>query len=398
MTQEIKEKSFKEAVDQLSYSTKEAITIDLKNDLEFRSFLGQDLLKEIELFLFGISDHNGSSNVGFSNIFSNARFLFDEESHSFKIFNESLKKHNFNNLKTEIIELELSIQKCRQFSRQGDRAIELYQDGANAEVKSHLEMAQNFFEPVKKLLLTENYRDASALLTALNRNYIMGKDLEQMEKMKKDLGDANNQIKSFKDKIDQLNSGVAQKSSEGLAEFFAEEIERIAGKDGLPRSYAPRNDGGKKEKSPEVKKLERKVLWLRVLVYAIPAGTIGLILYSRHCEPCASEAWQSNALDWHFWLALFSLFLVSSYHLTQSIRELNVLKNMAASYRHRYIVAKTFISFVDNIANTHADMKDSVTKEAALAMFKRDSSGYLSKNQMEPSNTPVQEVTKIFKQ
>jgi hypothetical protein len=187
-----------------------------------------------------------------------------------------------------------------------------------------------------------------------------------------------------------------EKSSDKLAKFFEEEVERIAGKNGLPRSCASRNDEEKEEKPSEIEKLEEKVFWLRILVYAIPALTIALILFSRHCETCFSEAWQSSYSDWHFWAALSLFFIISSYHLTQSIRELNVLKNMAASYRHRQIVAKTFASFVDNIAKTHPEMKDIVTKEAALAMFKRDSSGYLSKNQMEPSNTPVQEVVGVL--
>lgn len=206
------------------------------------------------------------------------------------------------------------------------------------------------------------------------------KDLRSKEKLEKEIKELDRKKVEFtKEKAEQDSKNQATKQySINLAKFFGDEIERLAGKSGLPRSFTPCND---KEKSSEIEKLESKVCWLRTLVYAIPV----LAMF------CAflCENLQSN---WHFWLALFSFFAISSYHLTQSIRESNVLKSMAASYRHRYIVAETFASFVDNIAKTHPEMKDIITKEAALAMFKRDSTGYLSKNQIEPSNTPVQEI------
>ena len=100
----------------------------------------------------------------------------------------------------------------------------------------------------------------------------------------------------------------------------------------------------------------------------------------------------------HYEFAASMILLVSilSYHLKHVLRELNILKHMHSSYLHRAIVAKTFQSLV---ASDHfkGEKSEIVVKEAALAMFKKEAQGYLSKDQMEPSNTPLQEIVGIFK-
>lgn len=130
-------------------------------------------------------------------------------------------------------------------------------------------------------------------------------------------------------------------------------------------------------------KQKHKVLFLRVILYLIPIfvlvrGALGHDYQLKHIVP------------------IFTFFFLISYHLSQAIRELNVLKNMRISYLHRSIVAQTFESFLNaNLSNDQA-VREGITKEAAVTMFRKESSGYLSKDQMEPPSAPVQEVVKVF--
>lgn len=154
----------------------------------------------------------------------------------------------------------------------------------------------------------------------------------------------------------------------------------------------------------EIRKLRirKKIRLVRTVLYLIPVIAVFLLsdyksewLLEGVNEKGKKELLLSPILV-PFSAATLFLTSIVSYHLKHALRELNILKQMRASYLHRVITAKTFKELV---ASGH--FKDAagevVVKEAAVAMFKKDSVGYLSKDQLEPSNTPVQEVVGIFK-
>lgn len=133
-----------------------------------------------------------------------------------------------------------------------------------------------------------------------------------------------------------------------------------------------------------------KIGWIRFFIYTI------VIL----CILFAVKFLKSGAQFSFFYIELFVLVIVLvsflSYHLKQLLRELNNLKHMKNSYLHRTIVANTLKDMV--VSGYFSDKSQQIaTQEASMAMFKRDAVGYLSKDQMEPSNTPVQDVVRVFR-
>ena len=138
-------------------------------------------------------------------------------------------------------------------------------------------------------------------------------------------------------------------------------------------------------------RIPRQVALLRLGIYLAPVVS-AIALYTLFMANYKEFSFQ------HYEFAASMILLVSilSYHLKHVLRELNILKHMHSSYLHRAIVAKTFQSLVasDHFKNEKSEI---VIKEAALAMFKKEAQGYLSKDQMEPSNTPLQEIVGIFK-
>jgi len=147
-----------------------------------------------------------------------------------------------------------------------------------------------------------------------------------------------------------------------------------------------------KEIKDEIDKLtlHGKITVLRFLIYLIPLFSAFVGFYAIVTEQ------KLNVIHYEFTLSAILLISILSYHLKHYLRELNILKHMRSSYRHRAIVAKTFQSLV---ASDHfkGEKSEIVVKEAALAMFKKEAQGYLSKDQMEPSSTPLQEIVGIFK-
>jgi hypothetical protein len=83
------------------------------------------------------------------------------------------------------------------------------------------------------------------------------------------------------------------------------------------------------------------------------------------------------------------------HHLKSATRDLNIIKNSKESYEHRAKVAETFIAFL--ASESKSESKDETTKsemakQAAIAMFQRVPSGYLTKDQIEPISHPLTEI------
>ena len=81
-------------------------------------------------------------------------------------------------------------------------------------------------------------------------------------------------------------------------------------------------------------------------------------------------------------------------HLKSATRDLNILKNSKESYEHRAKVAETFIALLASESKEDKDdiTKSEMAKQAAIAMFQRIPSGYLTKDQIEPISHPLMEI------
>jgi hypothetical protein len=77
--------------------------------------------------------------------------------------------------------------------------------------------------------------------------------------------------------------------------------------------------------------------------------------------------------------------------LKSTIRDLNILKNAKESHEHRAKVAETFIAFLSSEGKDEI-AKAEMAKQAAIAMFQRVPSGYLTKDQIEPISHPLAEI------
>lgn len=125
---------------------------------------------------------------------------------------------------------------------------------------------------------------------------------------------------------------------------------------------------------------------LRVINYLLPFFTLVVLLIFFLVK---------NDFDLKSLIPFFVLFSVLMslvfYHLKSATRDLNIAKNAKESYEHRAKVAETFIAFLaseskDKIA------KSEMAKQAAIAMFQRVPSGYLTKDQIEPISHPLAEI------
>ncbi len=94
--------------------------------------------------------------------------------------------------------------------------------------------------------------------------------------------------------------------------------------------------------------------------------------------------------------AVMSAVLIAMlfYALRICLRNYNILKHLIHSNKHRANVAQTLENFI-NSAGSDTELKSVLIKEGASAMFQSDSTGYLTKDQMEIT-TPVKELITTF--
>lgn len=137
-----------------------------------------------------------------------------------------------------------------------------------------------------------------------------------------------------------------------------------------------------------IRKMVRRVRRLRVANYTLPLVALGFIA----CKQSDCFKSEVNFLNYLPILVLFSVFMsLVFYHLKSTTRDLNILKNAKESHEHRAKVAETFIAF---LASQEKDeiAKAEMAKQAAIAMFQRVPSGYLTKDQIEPISHPLAEI------
>lgn len=90
--------------------------------------------------------------------------------------------------------------------------------------------------------------------------------------------------------------------------------------------------------------------------------------------------------------AVFSATLIASFFffLRIVLRNYNITKHISTGNKHRANVAATLEGFLQQ-ANQDQDLKVALLKEGSTALFQTDSTGYLTKDQIEVS-TPMKEV------
>lgn len=89
---------------------------------------------------------------------------------------------------------------------------------------------------------------------------------------------------------------------------------------------------------------------------------------------------------------VFSATFIASifFYLRIVLRNYNITKHISTGNKHRANVAATLEGFLAQ-ANQDQDLKAALLKEGSMALFQTDSTGYLTKDQIEVS-TPIREV------
>jgi len=132
--------------------------------------------------------------------------------------------------------------------------------------------------------------------------------------------------------------------------------------------------------------IKGKIRVLRFFNYAIPIIFVAGVISFK--EPLEKQTLIELAI---FFSVTMSLLFS---HLKSATRDLNILKNSKESYEHRAKVAETFIALLASESKEDKDdiTKSEMAKQAAIAMFQRIPSGYLTKDQIEPISHPLMEI------
>jgi hypothetical protein len=129
--------------------------------------------------------------------------------------------------------------------------------------------------------------------------------------------------------------------------------------------------------------IKGKIRVLRIFNYAIPVIFVaGVISFKEILE-------KQTLIELAIFFSVTMSLLFS--HLKSATRDLNILKNSKESYEHRAKVAETFIAFLASESKDEIT-KSEMAKQAAIAMFQRVPSGYLTKDQIEPISHPLTEI------
>ncbi|HVU06682.1 MAG TPA: hypothetical protein VHE10_02750 [Candidatus Paceibacterota bacterium] len=192
------------------------------------------------------------------------------------------------------------------------------------------------------------------------------KDLQQAvvnaRKIEKELNDRLSRIKKDEESVSK-KAGIV--SSKYLSQVFREAAERSQ---------------------------TRVAKWFKaIIIFSILLAIVaGLLFYIYVTSIQASDV----NIKTEFTIFSVLLIAISFYILRFCVRNFNVLNHLIESNKHRANVAETLEAFITS-GNGDLDIKAALLKEAAPAMFAADSTGYLTKDQMEISS-PVQELITTF--
>jgi len=137
-----------------------------------------------------------------------------------------------------------------------------------------------------------------------------------------------------------------------------------------------------KDANDESSRWQKWVFWLSCSMVAVIIVLLsGYIGYVKWID-------QTGRIEY----AVFSATLIASlfFFLRIVLRNYNITKHISTGNKHRANVAATLEGFLEQ-ANQDADLKAALLKEGSTALFQTDSTGYLTKDQIEVS-TPMKEV------
>jgi len=193
----------------------------------------------------------------------------------------------------------------------------------------------------------------------------------EYRKLAKELQSLVAEVKGEKEKLEKDRASVEQGRGVVSAKYLSQQFEAQA-----------------KQANIEAAQWQKWVLGLSVgLVAAIIILAIGYVAYTRNID-------SSGKIEY----AVFSATFIASifFYLRMVLRNYNITKHISTGNKHRENVAATLEGF---LAQTNQDqgLKDALLKEGSAALFQVDSTGYLSKDQIEVS-TPVKEVMNTIMQ
>ncbi len=141
--------------------------------------------------------------------------------------------------------------------------------------------------------------------------------------------------------------------------------------------------------------IKGKIRVLRLFNYTIPIIFVVCVISFPYLYYDKKALEKQALIELGIFFSVMMSLLFS--HLKSATRDLNILKNSKESYEHRAKVAETFIAFLASESTKPKEDKDETTKsemakQAAIAMFQRVPSGYLTKDQIEPISHPLMEI------
>ncbi len=187
----------------------------------------------------------------------------------------------------------------------------------------------------------------------------------EYRKLSKELQTLVKEVKEEKSKLEKDRTAVEQGKGIISAKYLSTQFEKQA-------SDADIEAGG----------WQRRVFWLSVGVStSIIILLCGYIGYVKWID-------QAGRIEY----AVFSATFIASifFYLKIVLRNYNITKHISTGNRHRANVAATLEGFLAQ-ANQDQDLKTALLREGSTALFQTDSTGYLTKDQIEVS-TPMKEV------
>ena len=181
----------------------------------------------------------------------------------------------------------------------------------------------------------------------------------ELQRLVEEVKVENEKLKLDQDSIKQQRGIV---SSQYLSQFFEKE------------SVDYKNDS---------LKLKYKFNWLTLLLASLVV-VIFLVYFFFIREL------DGSSLKIEFGILATTFIAVIFFYVRVTLREYNITKHIQISNKHRSNVASTLEVFLAQ-ATQDADLKIHLVKEASTAIFQSESTGYLTKDQIE-INTPIKEV------
>ncbi len=226
-------------------------------------------------------------------------------------------------------------------------------DGIIQNLQSYYE--NSFASQTRQSLL---YLRDKVRLNAKNSEAEYRKLASELQKLVSEVKTEKEKLKIDQESI-KTQKGIV--SSQYLSQFFNKESE---------------------EAKIESKRLKKNFDIYTVIILFVLVGLFALYLF-----------WirkLGDNLKIEFGIISTTLVAVMFFYLRVVLREYNIIKHIQISNKHRANIASTLEGLLSQVEQD-IELKSSLIKEASISIFQSESTGYLTKDQIEVS-TPVKEV------